>query len=88
MSNPKVVAVLLIVCEQDSLNDPKETVSDLILAMKNWLEIKFKIEMNVLSLFDGMSCGQIALKQLGIIPEKYYASAAFRFFPLVFVTFR
>lgn len=30
--------------------------------------------MNVLSLFDGMSCGQIALKQLSIIPEKYYAS--------------
>ena len=30
--------------------------------------------MNVLSLFDGMSCGQIALKQLGIIPGKYYAS--------------
>ena len=30
--------------------------------------------MNVLSLFDGMSCGQIALKQLCIIPEKYYAS--------------
>lgn len=30
--------------------------------------------MNVLSLFDGMFCGQIALKQLGIIPEKYYAS--------------
>lgn len=33
-----------------------------------------RIEMKVLSLFDGMSCGQIALKQLGIIPEKYYAS--------------
>lgn len=31
-------------------------------------------KMNVLSLFDGMSCGQIALKQLGIIPEVYYAS--------------
>lgn len=30
--------------------------------------------MKVLSLFDGMSCGQIALKQLGIIPEAYYAS--------------
>lgn len=30
--------------------------------------------MIVLSLFDGMSCGQIALKQLGIIPEVYYAS--------------
>lgn len=30
--------------------------------------------MKVLSLFDGMSCGQIALKQLGVIPEVYYAS--------------
>jgi DNA (cytosine-5)-methyltransferase 3A len=30
--------------------------------------------MKVLSLFDGMSCGRIALKELGIIPEKYYAS--------------
>ena len=30
--------------------------------------------MNVLSLFDGQSCGQIALKELGIIPNKYYAS--------------
>ena len=30
--------------------------------------------MNVLSLFDGMSCGQIALKQLGIKVDNYYAS--------------
>ena len=30
--------------------------------------------MNVLSLFDGMSCGQIALNQLGIKVNKYYAS--------------
>lgn len=30
--------------------------------------------MNVLSLCDGMSCGQIALKELGIIVDKYYAS--------------
>lgn len=30
--------------------------------------------MNVLSLFDGMSCGQIALDQLNIPVEKYYAS--------------
>lgn len=30
--------------------------------------------MNVLSLFDGMSCGQIALGQLGIQVNKYYAS--------------
>lgn len=30
--------------------------------------------MIVLSLFDGMSCGQIALRELGIIPTIYYAS--------------
>ena len=30
--------------------------------------------MNVLSLFDGLSCGQIALKEIGIIPDVYYAS--------------
>lgn len=30
--------------------------------------------MNVLSLFDGMSCGQIALRELNIPVEKYYAS--------------
>lgn len=29
--------------------------------------------MNVLSLFDGMSCGQIALYELGMYPDKYYA---------------
>ena len=38
-----------------------------------WLKTMQK-RMKVLSLFDGMSCGQIALKQLGIIPEAYYAS--------------
>mgnify|MGYP005931172443 CR=1 FL=1 len=30
--------------------------------------------MNVLSLFDGMSCGQIALKESGINVDKYFAS--------------
>jgi DNA-cytosine methyltransferase len=30
--------------------------------------------MNILSLFDGMSCGQIALNRAGISYEKYYAS--------------
>jgi len=30
--------------------------------------------MNVVSLFDGMSCLQIAFKELGVIPVKYYAS--------------
>lgn len=30
--------------------------------------------MNVISLFDGMSCGQIALNELGISPALYYAS--------------
>lgn len=30
--------------------------------------------MNVLSLFDGMSCGQIALNKIGIEYENYFAS--------------
>ena len=30
--------------------------------------------MNVLSLFDGMSCGQIALNRVGIKYNKYFAS--------------
>ena len=30
--------------------------------------------MNVLSLFDGMSCGQIALRNLNIVIDNYYAS--------------
>ena len=30
--------------------------------------------MNVLSLFDGMSCGQIALNRQGIKYKKYFAS--------------
>ena len=30
--------------------------------------------MNVLSLFDGISCGQIALERVGIKVDKYYAS--------------
>jgi len=30
--------------------------------------------MNVLSLFDGMSCGQIAINRLGIKYDKYYAA--------------
>ena len=30
--------------------------------------------MNVLSLFDGMSCGQIALRDLGFEIDRYYAS--------------
>lgn len=30
--------------------------------------------MNVLSLFDGMSCGQLALKKAGISVDNYYAS--------------
>ena len=30
--------------------------------------------MNVLSLFDGISCGQLALQRAGIKVDKYYAS--------------
>lgn len=33
-----------------------------------------KIKMKILSLFDGMSCGQIALNRAGINYSKYYAS--------------
>ena len=33
-----------------------------------------KNDMNVLSVFDGMSCGQIALNQLGIKVDNYFAS--------------
>lgn len=33
-----------------------------------------ELEMKVLSLFDGISCGQIALERAGINVEKYYAS--------------
>jgi DNA (cytosine-5)-methyltransferase 3A len=35
--------------------------------------------MNVLSLFDGMPCGQIALKELNISVGTYYASEIDRF---------
>lgn len=35
--------------------------------------------MIVLSLFDGMSCGQIALRDMGITIEKYYASEVDKF---------
>lgn len=35
--------------------------------------------MNVLSLFDGMSCGQLALNRAGIAVEKYYASEIDKF---------
>lgn len=35
--------------------------------------------MNVLSLFDGMSCGRIALTNLGCFPDKYYASEVDKF---------
>ena len=31
-------------------------------------------KLNVLSLFDGMSCGQIALNKIGVEYDKYFAS--------------
>ena len=37
------------------------------------------IPLRVLSLFDGMSCGQIALRELGYPIEKYYASEVDKF---------
>lgn len=35
--------------------------------------------MNVLSLFDGMSCGQIALSRIGLAPENYFAAEIDKF---------
>lgn len=35
--------------------------------------------MTVLSLFDGMSCGQIALRELGVTIDRYYASEVDKF---------
>ena len=35
--------------------------------------------MNVLSLFDGMSCGQLALQKAGIPINKYYAAEIDKF---------
>ena len=35
--------------------------------------------MIVLSLFDGMSCGQIALRELGVTIDTYYASEVDKF---------
>ena len=35
--------------------------------------------MNVLSLFDGISCGQIALNRIGITYENYFASEIDKF---------
>lgn len=43
------------------------------------MNIENKDGITVLSLFDGMSCGQIALKQLGINASKYYASEIDKF---------
>jgi len=37
-------------------------------------EVKGGYKLNVLSLFDGMSCGQIALEKAGIKVDNYYAS--------------
>ena len=33
-----------------------------------------KNKFSVLSLFDGMSCGQIALNKIGLQPKEYYSS--------------
>jgi DNA-cytosine methyltransferase len=38
------------------------------------MSVDKKVKINVLSLFDGMSCGQIALNKVGIEYENYFAS--------------
>jgi DNA (cytosine-5)-methyltransferase 3A len=41
---------------------------------RNWDAIFTKKEINVLSLFDGMSCGRVALERAGVKVGKYFAS--------------
>jgi site-specific DNA-cytosine methylase len=38
------------------------------------MKFKNEVRMNVLSLFDGMSCGRIALERAGYKVNTYYAS--------------
>ncbi|RHJ68450.1 hypothetical protein [Bacteroides thetaiotaomicron] len=42
MNSPKVVAVLLIVCEQDSHNDPEEMVSKVVTEEEKLIQIKLE----------------------------------------------
>lgn len=42
MSSPRVVAVLLIVCEQDSHNDPEEMVSKVVTEEEKLIQIKLE----------------------------------------------
>ena len=43
-------------------------------SMRGGRYIKGEIDMTVLSLFDGISCGQIALERAGVKVDRYYAS--------------
>lgn len=36
--------------------------------------VYLEVLVKVLSLFDGISCGQLALNRLGIVPDVYFAS--------------
>ena len=49
-------------------------IIDLIIKVRNLGNNWYNLYMKVLSLFDGMSCGQLALNRLGIKVDKYYAS--------------
>jgi len=44
------------------------------MGISRYLDVERGADVNVLSLFDGMSCGQIALDRAGIKYDKYYAS--------------
>lgn len=41
--------------------------------------------MNVLSLFDGISCGQIALNRVGVEYDKYFASEVEKVIIIIFI---
>lgn len=51
----------------------------LLIFFKNMKTINKTNTLTVLSLFDGMSCGQIALRELGVDVNKYYASEIDKF---------
>tara|TARA_B100000927_G_scaffold143149_2_gene115536 strand:+ start:2131 stop:3795 length:1665 start_codon:yes stop_codon:yes gene_type:complete len=54
-------------------------IIDLIIKVGNLGNDWYNLYMKVLSLFDGMSCGQLALNRLGIKVDKYYASEIDKF---------
>lgn len=69
----------LTIQKQNEKGDKGRGTWNMYLSSKSIKIEKCVYVMRVLSLFDGMSCGQIALKEIGITPEVYYASEIDKF---------